>query len=142
MGMNIYTLKKDGAKHLGKRWAAGVWCWDCKIEAKNDFVGNFWFCSKCSQRTSDRTLSFNPAMRELGFDKTRPIKLIGLNGASGWIWCTDSETGLSTTIAGIKRKLKGVSKVRTEYGETWPIKKFWEMFNQIIKQEASFYEFS
>lgn len=66
--MNIYTF--DGV-HIGKRWGAGVWCWDCKVRAGEDSVGCLWFCPQCAKRCSDETLSYNPAFRELGFDRGR-----------------------------------------------------------------------
>ncbi len=83
--MNIYKLKKDGGNHIGKRFANGIWCWDCRIKAERDVMGLFWYCTKCGQRTSDKTLS-NPAFRELGFDKSKETKKVGVNGAAGFIW--------------------------------------------------------
>jgi len=134
MGMNLYTLKKEGRKHIGKRYANGFWCWDCKVKAERDIVGLFWFCPKCGQRCSDKTLSYNPAMREFGFDKSEPHKKKGVDGASGFIWCIDNNTGLGKNY---KKSLKNISKIRTEYGEYWSIKKFWQMFDDIIEESES-----
>lgn len=132
--MNIYKLAKDGGEHIGKRWAAGVWCWDCKIKAERDDIGLFWFCSKCRKRCSDKILSFNPAFRELGFDKKKEIKHIGVDGASGFIWHAKNKKDAF-------KKLKGVKKVKTEYGKYWSIERFWRMFNDVIKEDYSDHNF-
>jgi len=81
-------------------------------------------------------------MRELGFDRSRETKRVGVDGASGWTWCTDSETGLATTIEDIKIKLNKRKYVWTEYGERWMIKRFWRMFLDVIKEGESPYDFS
>ncbi len=142
MGMNIYTLKKDGNRHIGKRWANGVWCWDCRMMAERNKEHTSWFCPGCNQKTLGKTLRFNPAMRELGFDKTKSQGHRGIDGASGWVWCTDSQTGVSTTIQGIKDEIEKLGKVRTEYGDIWSAKKFEKMFLDVIEEKESPYEFS
>ena len=133
--MNIYKLHKDGGGHIGKRWAAGVWCWECKKEAEYDALGCFHFCAKCGARCSGETLAFNPAMRELGFDKTKEIKHKGVDGASGFFWHAKNRKEAL-------RKLKGIKKVKTEYGQYWTIKRFWRMFSDVIKQEYLDSDFS
>jgi hypothetical protein len=138
MGMCIYTLK---GKNIGKRYAAGIWCWNCKIEAERDEIGCFWFCPNCEKRCSDNTLSYNPAFRELGFDKTKPHKKEGINGASAWIWCIDKEFGLGESIEKVKYKLKRYKKLKTEYGEIWTIKQVNNMFLDIIKEYAEIGDF-
>lgn len=139
MGMNIYTVK--GNVHIGKRWAAGWWCWDCRIKAEVDHLGKFAFCPNCAKRCSFRTASFNPAMRELGFDKSDPTQHHGVDGASGFIWQV-GEYGLGATREEVKQALKGRTSVKTEYGEKWPIKKFWAMFNDIMPEDDSDSDFS
>lgn len=135
MGMNIYKLKKDGGEHIGKRWANGVWCWDCKVKAERDNMACFWFCPKCSQRCSDRTLAFNPAFRELGFDKNKEVKHTGVDGASGFVWHAKNKKDALKKIANIE-------KFRTEYGEYWSKRRFLRMFNDVIEESFSDYDFS
>lgn len=135
--MNIYTLRKDDKKwdgHIGKRYAAGIWCWDCKIKATHDILGLFWWCSKCGQRTSDVTL-FNPAFRELGFEKSKEKKRVGVNGASGFIWNAENKKQALS-------KLRGIKKVKTEYGEYWSIQRFKQMFLEVIQEDYEVSEFS
>jgi len=139
MGMNIYTL--DG-KHIGKRFAAGVWCWDCKTEVKHDDIGCFFFCPRCGQKHSIGTLNYNPAYRELGFSKPEPRKHTGIDGASGFTWCTDKETGLAQTTNEIKSKIKRRKFLIDENDGRMTIKEFFKMFDDIIKEECSDYNFS
>jgi hypothetical protein len=183
MGMNIYTLK---GKHLGKRSAAGVWCWDCKVQCESHKVffckkhktklelETDWYarkCSKCQERVSENDLAddklppwatskvkficpdcgkgkmsdkigYNPVFRELGFDKSKPKVKRGIDGASGWGWCTDEETGLATSKEEIVKKLRRYKEVETEYGDKWTMKKFWAMFKDVLPETESNYEFS
>lgn len=132
--MNIYKLKKDGGNHIGKRFANGIWCWDCRIKAERDVMGLFWYCTKCGQRTSDKTLS-NPAFRELGFDKSKETKKVGVNGAAGFIWHGKDKKDVT-------KLLKGVEILKTEYGDRWTIKRFFRMFNEVIEESYSDYDFS
>lgn len=130
MGMNIYKLKKDGGHHIGKRYADGIWCWDCKKRAKYDNIGLFYFCIKCGQRCSSNTLSFHPGLRELGFDKKKGAKHIGIDGASGFTWRGKDKRDINI-------KLKGIKSLKTEYGNYWSINKFKRMFNDVIEENYS-----
>jgi len=138
MGMNLYTLN---GIHIGKRYAAGVWCWDCKREARLDESDKMWTCPKCGKKLLDKDVKFNPAYRELGFDRSKPRKHRGIDGASGFYWQT-GYSGLGDNLHEVKKKLKRRKFVETEYGEKWSIKKFWEMFKDVIKQEVVNGEFS
>ena len=128
--MNIY---KTNGEHIGKRWAAGIWCWSCKIEAEHDVIGLFWYCPRCGARCSEKTL-FNPAMRELGFDKSKERKRSGVDGASGFIWHAKNKQDAM-------KKFKKIRKCKTEYGESWTAKRFWRMFNDVIEESYSDDEF-
>jgi len=136
MGMNIYTL--DG-KHIGKRHADGIWCWDCKTPVIREKIGRFIYskkpftCPKC-KLTSENT-NYNPAYRELGFDKSKPKKHTGIDGANSFTW-------QGKTINEAKKRLNRKRFVKTEYGEKWTIKQFWEMFNDIITEKCFDREFS
>ena len=141
MGMNVYTMK---GIHIGKRHAAGIWCWDCRVRASQDQTAMLWYCHKCSRRLEQKTLAdtgYNPALRELGFDKGDPKLHHGIDGASAWTWQI-GEHGLGASIDCVKRALKRFRVVRTEYREVWPIKKFWEMFRDVIEEEELDGDFS
>jgi len=132
MGMNIYTM--DG-KHIGKRSADGIWCWDCK---KRVIKG---VCSFCGKSKIDTELLYNPALRELGFDRSKSKNHVGIDGASSFCWCT-GEYGLGNTVEEIKDNLKRRRKVKTEYGDIWTIKKFWNMFKDVIREDTESGNFS
>lgn len=164
MGCNFYTLK---GHHIGKRWAAGFWCWDCKAEVLvimkdgskltqtewGNLIGakgwdgqstSIRECPIC-HKTRDISLNkpkFNPAMRELGFDKSEPVKLTGIDGASGFGWCTDAGTGLARSKENILKKLKRLRFVEDEYGKRWSVKEFLKSFDQVATEDESPYEFS
>ena len=140
--MNIYLGKDKNRKHIGKRWANGYWCYDCKVRALRDVMGCFWYCPKCGARASDETL-FNPAMRELGFDKNKSRKRTGVDGSSGFIWCIDNEYGVGKNKEEIMQRLtKTLRKIYTEYGDIWSFKDFKNMFLDIIEEEESDGEFT
>jgi len=132
MGMNIYRMNGE---HIGKRFAAGIWCWDCKVYCESDTKTRTHTCPKCGQVLEYGTAQFNPAMRELGFDKSEEKEHTGIDGASGFIWHgRDREDAL--------RRLGKPRKLKTEYGEVWPIKRFWRMFKDVIQENYEEGEFS
>lgn len=143
MGMNVYTASKIGdcrrGTHIGKRWAAGIWCWDCgrQLKAHDGRLD----CSRCGKSILVADLKFNPAMRELGFEKAKPMKHRGIDGASGFVWQVGVH-GLGLDRAAVKKALGAAKHVITEYGDRWPISKFWAMFKDIITEEDSLHEFS
>lgn len=157
--MNIYTLRKKllkekgwddkpiynwRDKHIGKRSAAGIWCWDCKVPMYDESVQvplagitipkQLDACPNCGKKYVEKKSKFNPAMRELGFDKSKPKKRVGINGASSFTWCIDEYYGLGKTVKEIKEKLSKIKYVITEYDEKWTIKEFNAMFLEVIEQ--------
>ncbi len=135
MGMNIYTAGKN-RKHVGKRYAAGIWCWDCRfcLIVKDHLTGSQKVlpnCPKCLKVTPI-TPEYNPAMRELGLDKPAPRKHSGIDGASGFTWCIDPHEGLGTSIVAIQEQLAKRHHLITEYGDRITIAEFEAMFDDII----------
>jgi len=125
MGMNIYRLNGE---HIGKRFAGGVWCWDCKVEVINDDATKTYACPKCGHTIAYGQLAFNPAMRELGFDKSEEHEHTGIDGASGFTWHGKNRADALHRIARIR-------KVKTEYGEIWTIDRFRRMFKDVIVEK-------
>lgn len=132
MGMNIYTVDKI---HIGKRYAAGRWCWDCKIRI---IEGDIYRCKHIEEwaKKSNKAITYNPVMRELGFDKSRPLKHNGIDGASGFIWQV-GEYGLGASVEEVKQSLSRRRRVVTEYGKRLEMREFWDMFNDIIIEDES-----
>lgn len=69
MGTNFYLNKE----HVGKRSAAGLYCWDCRLtlcrsgESMVHFGGNrdfFLSCPKCGVKPKTTCCSFSWAMKE------------------------------------------------------------------------------
>ena len=90
MGTNFYLLN---GKHVGKRSAAGPYCWDCNatlckggeddIHKDREWYGS---CPVCGKRPIDESLETSAAGRELGFNKSEPIKKTGVRSCSSFTW--------------------------------------------------------
>jgi hypothetical protein len=95
MGTNFYTIKHK--KHIGKRYAAGLYCWDCDIKMpdgkeKSPYGGYFQvktcpLCGKSYQNEKGNTTAF----RELGFNKSKPTRKTGVATCCGFIWAMSLE---------------------------------------------------
>lgn len=116
MGCNFYTLS---GMHIGKRSAAGNYCWDCHItlckdgEQKIHDVDSNWYdkCPKCGQKPIKETLEQSAAGRELGFNKNHEEKK-GIRSVSSFTWAIKPEC--------LKRK----RIVTDEYGMEYTMKQF------------------
>jgi hypothetical protein len=132
MGTNFYIARakvKDhftdeeriGQKHIGKRSAAGWYCWDCKVtlcargeefvhngvrnmaeadriraafpKHKIDDRGWLLACPKCGKERPDGkdNLIRGAAARELGFDKSPFAPRTGVDTCSSFSWAIDPE---------------------------------------------------
>lgn len=98
MGTNYYINSKkydDISGHIGKRSAAGFYCWDCAVTLCAEGPGHVhtsnshWleFCPKCGAgKPKEEDLSISSAGRELGFNKTKPKKKKGIASCSSFAW--------------------------------------------------------
>jgi hypothetical protein len=120
MGTNFYTLKKE---HIGKRSAAGLYCWDCNTtlcmggeKAIHNSDSFQWYkkCPKCGKSPVFETLEQSSAGRELGFNKTLPALKKGVASCSSFTWAVSQKDFC----------LKRIEFVKDEYGRKIPIKKF------------------
>ena len=111
MGTNFYlksTPKEsedddDPTYHVGKRSAAGLYCWDCRqtLEGGGDEVqvhGNgprLPACPKCGKAHHERPFDapgYNPVKIELGFQKAGEEPLpTGVDGCSSFTWAMPRE---------------------------------------------------
>ena len=95
--LNYFT--DEYKSHIGKRSAAGYYCWDCKTtlkiggEAKVHYDGE-WYdeCPKCGASKHVETLDDSSAGRELGFNKSNTSKHNGVRTVSSFNWAIDPET--------------------------------------------------
>lgn len=92
MGTNFYWLATG--KHIGKRSAAGWYCWDCEvtlldagIDAIHKGYGEFYDkCPVCeTPRTKPRSIPQSAAL-ELGFTERNDRRPVGVNSASSFSW--------------------------------------------------------
>ena len=85
--------------HIGKRSAAGYYCWDCKMtlkvggEERVHYDGD-WHdeCPKCGASKDEETLDNSSAGRELGFNKENTSEHSGVRTVSSFNWAIDPDT--------------------------------------------------
>lgn len=106
MGTNFHWLKLDDGRtaddfddlgdpeiHIGKRSAAGWFCWDCMVplvEGGATMVHQsaarcLDACPKCGAAKPERS-THNPVMVELGFAESAVQRPTGVSGASSFSW--------------------------------------------------------
>ena len=130
MGTNYYVEDQ----HIGKRSAAGDYCWDCgvtlckggnaKIHHDTDGKGNVEYngwhnrCPICKQSITDEDLDHSSVGRELGFNKTPPAKKTGIKSCSSFTWAMHPSIWM-------KRVRQSKDKiVEDEYGRHFTVKEF------------------
>jgi len=133
MGCNFYTLN---GKHIGKRSAAGLYCWDCgeplnregvegvhkghaddckhKVRLSNDCCLRLKKCPKCGKEPEKENLSDSSMGRELGFNKQPFAAKTGVASCSSFRWAMKPE------------KIKRLLFVKDEYGRKYSGKTFRE----------------
>jgi hypothetical protein len=120
MGTNFYTM--DG-EHIGKRSAAGYYCFDCGITLCKQGNGGIhmgkseWFdsCPFCGKEPKVEKHFGSAAALELGFNKKASEKKTGVRSCSSFSWSIKPE------------KLKRKRKVKDEYDRIYQINVFWNM---------------
>lgn len=94
MGTNFYWIGQDIKKHIGKRSAAGPYCWDCDISLYADghdkiHTGDHKFleqCPICGKKPEKEDFNNSTAGRELGFNKNNPKRKTGVKTCSSFTW--------------------------------------------------------
>ena len=122
MGTNYYILKEDGT-HVGKKSAAGLYCWNCSVTlCKGGDRGihcssNEWYekCPKCGKIPSEESLESSSAGRELGFNKLEYKKKTEVASCSSFTWAINPE------------EIRKVRKIKDEYGKKYSKKEFEQM---------------
>jgi len=84
----------DPTIHIGRRSAAGLYCWDCGISLKIGGIkdlhkdgGEFYqSCPKCGKLREIETLETSAGGRELGFNKSEPRIKSGVASCSSFTW--------------------------------------------------------
>ena len=98
MGTNFYIRghKNDYSQdyHIGKRSAAGPYCWDCKQtlcksgETGIHYDKSGWYatCPKCGKKYDNEAIESSSVGRELGFNKSDPAPKSGVSSCSSFSW--------------------------------------------------------
>jgi len=100
MGTNFYVKghrhNDDPKYHIGKRSAAGLYCWDCGAtlcvggESRVHYGGPLYDkCPICGKARIEESLEQSSAGRELGFNKSKPRKKTGVSSCSSFTWARD-----------------------------------------------------
>lgn len=103
MGTNFYVAghrgDDDPTFHIGKRSAAGAYCWDCGKtlclggEKAIHFDTHEWAktCPSCGKGRDKDSLETSAAGRELGFNRSEPAAKTGVRSACSFMWAMDPE---------------------------------------------------
>ena len=137
MSTNFYVKgdwdewERESEKHVGKRYAAGLYCWDCHASTPEKPVyfggykqtGHEDTCPKCGQTAVKEAIGVSSAGRELGFNKSKPMRKTGVASASGFIWAMQPEA------------LEGVELIEDEYGTEYTRGEFMQMLEECPIQD-------
>lgn len=147
MGTNFYLRghghDDDPAYHIGKRSAAGYWCFDCGTtlcingESGVHRGGGYHDkCPRCGQRPSREPLSQSSAGLELGFNKDATAVKKGVRSCSSFGWAMHRED-----LEKKARQAKGQcphcdqnrpdpeNVIENEYGDLFTLAEFLEVVN-------------
>lgn len=141
MGTNYYFAghqdDDDPQYHIGKRSAAGLYCWDCGStlcrggEGRIHFGGferdRHWLtvCPKCGKAPKKENLEESSGGRELGFNKETPKRKSGVASCSSFTWAMsklDAETHCTQPRFRLLKRL--LKPVVNEYGDKFTWKEF------------------
>lgn len=138
MGTNFYWRDEsfDGDRdnpevHIGKRSAAGLYCWDCRVtlcSGGNDEVHmgrSYWHsaCPKCCRPpTPTDGLKEGAAAVELGFAEPREDRPTGVRCTASFSWAQEP----SEVRARCERQMDE-RIVEDEYGDTYTGREFLRM---------------
>lgn len=117
MGTNFYTLN---GRHIGKRSAAGIYCWDCNISLNNKgatYVHDKdveWYevCPICGKKVELNGWD-NATGKELGFSKIKG-KQTGVTTCCSFTWAI------------LPKKCKKLKGIKDEYGRKYTYEEFQE----------------
>jgi hypothetical protein len=141
MGTNFYLNyvtrgdSGDPKYHVGKRSAAGLYCWDCGVtlctggEEGIHYSQHGWHdkCPQCGQERIDEGVFGGAAGRELGFNKETPQRKTGVQSCASFSWGIDR--------GDVEKKAKRIQRYRMhgivdEYGQGYT----WEEFLQVLEE--------
>lgn len=139
MGTNFFINNGSDEEeqiHIGKRSAAGTYCWDCgktlcKGGDSSIHMGGYgdpkWHssCPRCGKRPKKESLERSSAGRELGFNKNPPKKKKGVSTCCSFSWAI-SPSSLNDEL----KKINKTKPVIDEYGTEYTKREFDAVLNE------------
>lgn len=143
MGTNFYwrtelllpvepgTSMDDPRVHIGKRSAAGPYCWDCSLtlckggESAIHYGVSGWFenCPSCGRaKIKDDPFSSGASAIELGFAKPNAERPAGVRSTSSFSWAQDPER-----VGAICDQRPDEQIIQDEYGQLLTGREFVDM---------------
>ena len=133
--------------HIGKRSAAGIYCWDCHqtlcmqgeeaihYSGRNEFYDK---CPKCGKEPIKEELSESAAGRELGFNKDEPRRKKGVASCCSFTWamspddlCINIDDNLQVPCDFDDHEaIYDAAPVEDEYGRLYTIPEFMTMLKE------------
>lgn len=140
-----------GSRHIGKRSAAGKYCWDCGVtlcKAGADHVHEspacgisnirlyieeskkLWYerCPKCGRAEAKEELDTSAAGRELGFNENTPKKKMGVRGCASFTWDMPPDEFFKADMS--EAAAIGKRPIEDEYGRGYSL----EEFKQVLEE--------
>ena len=139
MGTNFYYR----TEHIGKRSAAGWYCWECGVtlcKAGIDGVHHGreeWHdaCPKCGAMHGKASLGNSCVGRELGFNKSTPSPKRGVSGCSSFTWAVRPED-LWMLVGRVEPKGAAPAVIMDEYNREYTPEEFEAVLSECPIQYA------
>lgn len=159
----IVTYNEEDEKyeedvHIGKRSAAGPYCWSCSITLCaegpgkvhyschlgnsrkpgtchiSNCDGGHWFdkCPSCGGKYEPENFLNSSAARELGFNKDKPKKKTGIKSCCSFTWAMTKYD-----LKNFCKKSKNKKPILDEYGASFSLKEFEEILKECPIQSHS-----
>lgn len=120
------------SNHIGKRSAAGTYCWDCKLTL---CVGGIAYvhrssrpyltlCPGCGKKKDEEAFERSAGAIELGFSKPVNVRRKGVTSVCSWTWALPPNA-----FRDWAEKNPQFSNIRSEYGDVITAKDFMEMID-------------
>ena len=132
MGVNFYFNFRQNNLHIGKRSAAGAYCFDCnrtlckgginEIHQDVDFHSR---CPECLQKPIKEDMEDSAAGRELGFCNQPRVELTGVRSASSFTWDLDPVYVMLTLAKTRVRK-----PIKDEYDREYTKTEFYQILKE------------
>ena len=142
MGTNFYFIgyKSDDGEilldtHIGKRSAAGPYCWDCRTtlcKGGNKGVHYYepWYdnCPGCGKPRINETFDNSTAGRELGFNKSKPVLKTGIASCCSFGWGIPPENVALFLFRNNFSRCKKI--IEDEYGSKYTYEEFMDVLKE------------